>query len=188
MAKQRRKREKHIVILICGKSGAGKSSVADELERIYKLRQLPSYTTRPPRSASEKGHIFITETMFNSLEMLTYTRFNGYEYGATREQIEISDVYVIDINGIKAIKDKYPGRTAFLTVYINCNVLTRYKRMRKRGDSRKEALKRIIHDRKAFKDIKQYADITIKNNATVTDTANDIYRLYKLFRKLENCI
>ena len=44
--------------LLVGPSGSGKTTVANWLEKEYNLRQVNSYTTRPPRFSNEPGHIF----------------------------------------------------------------------------------------------------------------------------------
>jgi hypothetical protein len=48
--------KKKPLILLCGKSGSGKTTVADLLQSKYGLKQLESYTTRPQRKADERGH------------------------------------------------------------------------------------------------------------------------------------
>ena len=84
-------------ILIIGRSGSGKSTLANYLTEKYGLKQLESYATRPMRVKNEKGHRFITpEEAKNFTDRVAETVINGYEYFATRQQVDECDVYVID--------------------------------------------------------------------------------------------
>lgn len=43
------------IVLIVGKSDSGKSSLVDELEKNYRFKAIPSYTTRKPRMQNNGG-------------------------------------------------------------------------------------------------------------------------------------
>ena len=76
------------ILLLIGASGSGKSTVARYLCEQYGLRQIDSYTTRPPRYRGESGQIFITDEEFDQLQdFVGYTLYNGHRYGATAERI-----------------------------------------------------------------------------------------------------
>ena len=53
------------ILLIVGASGTGKTTVANTLSKMFGMKQIQSYTTRPPRYEGEKGHIFVTDEEFN---------------------------------------------------------------------------------------------------------------------------
>ena len=55
------KKQKKPLVIIIGRSGAGKTSVANAMRDAYGWTQIESYTTRPRRSEDETGHHFITE-------------------------------------------------------------------------------------------------------------------------------
>ena len=160
-----------------GKSGSGKTTIAEYLENKYNLKSVKSYTTRPMRSKNEKGHIFISNQEFDNLkEIVAYTRFNSYRYCSTAEQIESNDLYIIDVDGIKTLKKNYKGNKKIKIIYINCNGFERYQRMKRRARINKQyfwqsvytSLKRIINDIKAFKDCDRHnvhIDFIINNNS-----------------------
>lgn len=50
------------IYLIVGPSGSGKTMVANRLEEKYRLKQVLSYTERPPRFEGEGGHTFVSLT------------------------------------------------------------------------------------------------------------------------------
>ena len=95
-----KKIEKRPLILICGKSGSGKTTIANQLTAKYGLKQLKSYTTRPRRKYSESDHMFADKNVFEHHKegnrIVADATINGYKYWATKEQLDHSDIYVID--------------------------------------------------------------------------------------------
>ena len=169
------------IVLIVGKSGSGKSTICDRLEQEYGLKQVKSYTTRPRRSADENGHIFVSDKEFNALENIcAYTFFNGHQYGATSEQVDNSDLYVIDPKGVEYFMKHYNGRKIPMVIYIDVDKRIRRKRMRERGDGKNKVYNRLRHDEKEFGDVDEYAFKVYKNEKPydVERIANDIYYLF----------
>ena len=171
------------IILICGESGSGKTAIAKILEDTLGMSYLPSYTTRPPREKNERGHIFLSEDEFNNIkieDIVAYTKFNGYEYCATKEQVDKYDVYVIDKEGISSFRKKYDGNKRPIVFYIKTSEEIRKERMLKRGDSMKDVLKRLENDKIAFKNIEYYADFILENNknTNILELAKKIWFFY----------
>lgn len=159
---------KNNLILIVGKSGCGKSTIANKLEKDYGMKSVKSYTTRPIRindSNDKNTHTFITDDEYDNLSsIIASTEFNGYRYATTQEQLDECDTYVIDLKGINELLMKYRGSKRFKVVYLDCDVLTRNNRMVHRGDLHSKVLERIEHDAVAFAEYKSYADYIIPNN------------------------
>ena len=161
---------KRPLLCVIGASGSGKTTLCEEMESKYGLKQIPSYTTRPPRSTDEKGHTFVSDAEFNRIRenLVAYATTNNYEYGVTIEQIEDENysLYIIDNTGIKYLKDMYKGDRPIITVFIDCPLVMRYERMCKRSgytkNSSEFALNRIVHDAVEFKDVQ--VDYIIANN------------------------
>lgn len=134
--------------LFVGKSASGKTTVADLLESKYGLRQVRSFTTRPPRYEGEIGHIFVSEDEFHNLgELAAYTFYNGNHYGTTFEQLNECSVYVIDPKGVETLLSKYIGRPVVI-LYFNASAYTRINRMLDRGDSDTQVVGRLLQDEK----------------------------------------
>jgi guanylate kinase len=147
---QMQKADKRPYLLFVGRSGSGKSTVADILAE-QGLRVLSSYTTRKPRSPEEKGHIFIDNEDFNNLsDICAYTEFDGYRYCATNEQIENSDIYIIDIAGVNYFKAAYTGEKDIVVMYFGITPSIAFGRMLDRGDTVMKAAERLEHDNIAF--------------------------------------
>lgn len=145
--------EENFIVLLIGPSGSGKTTLALELERRYSWKSVESYTTRPRRTNEEKGHIFISNDAFNRIpanEMAAYTEYNGYRYCATMDQIEKSQIYVIDPVGAKNFN--YSGEKAVLMFYLSVPEKIRMQRMKNRGDSDSMIKDRIHTDQIAFGD------------------------------------
>lgn len=141
------------IYLIIGPSGSGKTTIANELEKRYGLKQVQSYTTRPPRYEGERGHIFMSDEEFNALgELTAYTEFDGCRYGITNKQIDESDIYVIDPEGAKYMAEHYDGDTSIYAIRLDIRPRYCYQRMLERGDTHEEAVKRIEHDLKIYGD------------------------------------
>lgn len=173
------------IYLLVGESGSGKTTIQTMLEQKHGLIPLKSYTTRPKRNSNEDNHIFITTEEFKKLEnLVAYTNFCRNEYCATAEQVETTDTYVIDPAGIDFMKKAYKGEKGIKIVYITSPIHTRIERMQKRHNNFSAVMERIVNDVIEFKDIKQSADYTIKNN---DDTVLNVleFNIWQFIRKCE---
>lgn len=166
-------------ILLVGKSGSGKTTVANELYRRYGLSQVDSYTTRQPRVKNEVGHIFIDDEQFDIImdDFVAYTEFDGNRYGATSCQVEDNQIYVIDIDGVNYFTESYCGNKKSIVVYLDVPENICFDRICKRN-SVHEANKRLENDRIAFKDAKQMSDYIVEN-ISLDNCVKEIYNIWK---------
>ena len=108
---------------ILGRTASGKDTLAREICKIYGLKQVISYTTRPKRFPSEDTHIFATELDYHKdcihNNIAAQTIVNGYTYWATKEQIYANDIYIVDPNGLQCLKESMPNvRIVAIYIYI----------------------------------------------------------------------
>ncbi|MEC4565430.1 AAA family ATPase [Paenibacillus sp. CMAA1739] len=141
------------VFLLMGYSGSGKTEVAKALQgRGYNILQ--SYTTRQPRHENEWGHIFTSNEVYEQLErdkqVAAYSYFDGNHYFSTKDQIYSTDIYVVDPDGIKELKETVKD-VEFVVIYLKVDKETRMERMKNRGDSVDKILKRISGDGRKFR-------------------------------------
>ena len=169
-------KEKHI-LLVVGKSGAGKSTLVDILSKTNNWSVLQSYTTRKPRYDGEQGHEFVSKEEFDRLEnKCAYTMFSGNEYCATSEQVDESNLYIIDPAGIEFFIENYKGRKKPYVLIVDCDEEVAVKRMTDReGGTAEEALKRALHDKKVFENLTDtlieydVPFISVENNGSEDD-------------------
>lgn len=136
------------IVLLVGRSGSGKTTVANILRDRYGRSILQSYTTRLPRFEGEDGHIFVTfedwEKVFRSHDIVAYTEFDGNYYWATTAQVEENDIYIIDPDGVNYVQAHYHGKKQIYVIWLDCSPYIALRRMNKEG--RKDAYERSLHD------------------------------------------
>ncbi len=136
------------LFLFIGKSASGKTTIANLLEERNDMKQVQSYTTRPPRFEGEVGHRFITDDECNELEdIVASTLYNGYWYCATLDQINEADIYVIDITGAKELlRNQDKIERDIHIIYFDVSVYERIKRMQKRCGTDAQIISRLLYD------------------------------------------
>lgn len=165
------------IFLIMGESGSGKDTIVNCLCKDHGLKKVLSYTTRPKRTGHERTHTFVTEAEFDQLkDRVAYTEFDGYRYAATADQVDKSDLYIIDPHGVKIFKARYHRGKRVKVIYVKTYMRDRFTRMMKRGDTVKQAIQRLNHDREAFSGAEMMADFVVYNNDL--DTCLDIIWKY----------
>ena len=160
-----------------GRSGSGKTTVAEKLKEMYDWNQIYSYTTRKPRYENEPGHIFTTENdYFKAQDLVAHTFFNNAHYWATAQQVEENQVYVIDPAGYDVFKDAYKGTKLVVPFILECSDKTCFNRMIARGDSLEKASSRLIHDEQRFSNLQNINAITLdSDNFTPEELAETIH-------------
>lgn len=169
----------HPKILIIGESGCGKNTIQDYLQSLYKLKPLISYTTREKRFPEENTHTFITDREYEELkdDIIAHTFYNNHHYFATAQQFEEADVYIIDMEGLRCLKETCP--TPFVSFYIQVSEKTRRERMKERGDSDDKISERLKLDREAFEQAKNECDYILTNENSLYTAAKIYHTLYE---------
>ena len=103
------KEKSPVTVIICGRSGTGKSTLEEELIGMGYGRII-SCTTRPPREGEKDGvdYYFLTKEVFlkrvENSEFIEWTSYNGNLYGTLKSEMSSEDkVVVLDPNGVKNI-------------------------------------------------------------------------------------
>lgn len=140
---------------------------------------MESYTTRPKRSADEIGHRFVTEAEFDEIpkdEIKGYMEYRGYRYGATKEQLDEANMYVVDPGGYETLKQQYQDRPLYaIKLTASRDVLK--ERMEARGTSEKEIDDRLWKDEELFRDFQVDAEINTDHLA-ISEVGQFIVKLF----------
>lgn len=150
--------------VIAGRSGSGKTTAVEGLRHNYGYIQAESYTDRPMRYEGETGHHFVSPEEFDKLEgKILETVFSNARYTMTNQLLLDSEIIVLDIPGIKEVKDAVIDKQVYV-IALSCEDVK--ARMRERGDSEAEIAKRQVHDAEAFMELESLADVVIHNDGS----------------------
>lgn len=135
------------LFLFVGPSGCGKTTVVQNLENQYGYKTVQSFTTRPQRHDNEVGHTFITDDEFDKLEnIVAYTKYNGFRYCTTKNQLDLVISYVVDIPGVETLLKNYATDRSIIIFYLESTVKVRIERMIDRHDSDTAIIGRLCND------------------------------------------
>lgn len=181
-----------MLIVICGKSGSGKTTTAKEMEK-YGFKKLVTDTSRPMRPGEVNGidYNFRSDQEFLDLmskgryaETVSYdTVYGMWRYGSLKEFYEESkedQVIVLNPIGLKQVINTVKDGN-YKSVYLDLDEDLILKRLKLRGDNAKEVVRRLEADRIDFKDIEEYTDFQVKveEKDTVEEIAKKVLRRIK---------
>ena len=154
--------------IIIGKTCSGKTKIVDKLVSTYKYKKIVTYTSRPRRKGEVQGkdYHFITE-------------FGVWYYGTALEDLENADkksIIILTPDGYRDLINKLSDKPT--VIYIYANNPTIMKRLKKRGDGKEEAQRRIEHDNADFKGAEYLAQKIIYNNDG-TDINDVVEKIHK---------
>ncbi len=178
------------MLILCGKTCSGKTTVAEILAKEFGFRRNVTYTTRPPRPGEVDGkdYHFVSEKEFDELlpalaESTEYNASFGYcRYGSLKSDY-VSDgilkVSVLNPVGIEEIRKQ--GLNPFVVELDVPEDILR-DRLEARGDSQTEIDRRLADDAKRFEKWKKESlgpdvILSIKKNTTPFGTAGSVYTL-----------
>jgi guanylate kinase len=155
--------KEHTVLLIVGRTASGKDSLVNKLSERIGLKVITSYTTRPRRENEGDAHIFTTEEVYEQMrtesKVAAYTQISGYHYWTTIEQLYTNDLYIIDYQGIKTLRELNLPNIRFVTVFVNTPDSIREERaLNKRKDDKFVFRKRSLDEAAQFREMLKNAD------------------------------
>lgn len=176
------------MIVLLGKTCSGKDTILNKLVKDYGYFKLTTYTTRPMRKGEiqDKTYHFVSEEEFldklNSEFFLEHKKYETAEgewyYGSAKEDYEKADdktVVILTPSGFSALKLWTSRNNIKLDInplYIYANIQTIRDRLKKRGDKKEEAERRIKADNADFDGVLEMTDRIFYNNER--DNVDDV--------------
>ncbi len=167
---------------VVGETSRGKDTFVNYLSKKYGLKPVCSYTTRDPRIGETQGieHHFISKMEaqiildYKESDIVAYTEINNAKYFALTDDLLQADMYIIDPDGLKFLKENYKYKDEICTIYITCPEDLCRKRAKKRGDLKENLDSRIKSESSQFKEFasKKLYDYRYDN----IGTKEDLYR------------
>ena len=106
-----------MIYCIVGETGAGKDTIARELQKLLDCEVVASYCDAPPRPDQQQGreHTFVSKEEYDKLhdaeEVIAETEIAGKRYCVTKQLLERYGesekpiIYIIDPRGVRMLED-----------------------------------------------------------------------------------
>lgn len=174
------------MLILLGKSGSGKDTIANFLVDHCGYRRIITYTTRPirPGETQDVQYHFISDEEFQEkvshgffLEYKVYhTEFGDWYYGSAKEDFEKADYNTLVILTPEGYLDLLWNMKEIThdAVYIKVDVEELQRRLKERGDNELESIRRLAHDNKDFEFVEDIVDrVVINQNKTIEEVVYD---------------
>lgn len=148
-----------MLVVLLGPSCSGKTTLRDELVRDEGYYAIRTATTRPKRVGEDSSaYYFIKDNTFTEWErngdLILTEVFRGWQYGVPREEIARTPdrqnrVVVLTPGGVMELLARYPSiitADALSILYLGVDGVTAESRAFRRGDIRREYLRRMAAD------------------------------------------
>lgn len=163
------KNSKYKLIILFGKSGAGKNYLLRQIYKTYKedLHLIIPDTTRPPRFGEQNGkdYNFLTEEEFKSKEYLEYSYFNNWYYGTPFSSLVPNkiNICIMNPNGIRQtyLKQELDIRLFYISAPEKTRLLRQISREEYPDFS--EICRRFLADEEDFKNLFNYPFKKLRN-------------------------
>jgi guanylate kinase len=166
------------IIIISAPSGGGKTTLISYiLKELPFIKVVPTCTTRKKRKGEINGvdYIFLSEEEFKKKiendEFLEYAIVHGRYYGTLKEVVfkELNQGYdvvlVIDVQGMKSVKEELQGKVDITTIFIiPPSIDELINRLKKRGESEEEIKRRLKSMERELPQWKYYDYIIINDD------------------------
>ena len=166
------------LIVICGWSGSGKTTIANILQKQYGYHRIITYTTRSKREQEKNGqeYHFISRDAFQKMidqkAFFEWTYFNDAYYGSIKKDYERpKSVVILDPAGVKKILSIFPDSLVFQLCLSK--ELAR-KRLAQRKEQTKNMEKRLSMDEKAFAQLDAFGDRILSIHIEEKDQVEDV--------------
>ena len=185
------------IIVLIGKSGAGKDTLASDLNRSFgDLSMCVSTTSRPIRVNEVQGihYNFVSSDEFQekikNSEMIEYrsyeTIFNSvpdvWYYGTEKSAVKDGSILVLDLGGLINLKSELKDAN-IISLYLDCSDEERKRRAQERGSfCADEWNRRLIDDNIKFNinEIRKHVNYIVDADGAAEVVFNNVKKLLNL--------
>ncbi|MEE1084314.1 MAG: hypothetical protein UH850_11375 [Paludibacteraceae bacterium] len=155
--------KEHVLVCVLGRTASGKDSLVKKICERTGARQIISYTTRPRRENEGDTHVFVTDAIYEQMraenQVAAFTQIGEYKYWSTIDQLYDNDLYIIDYQGIKTLRELNLPNLKIITIFINVPDHIREERaLNYRKDNKVTFRTRDFNERQQFRDMLKNAD------------------------------
>ncbi|KRL05663.1 guanylate kinase [Liquorilactobacillus oeni] len=165
------------LLVLCGGSGAGKTTIQHYLEKKYSFSRVLTHTTRRKRRGEKNGidYYFETKESFFQRQYLEYIQYDGNLYGSSVESLlntwgkNDKAVIVLDTKGVLAYRQKLlTEKVIFWYVAVTDKEIFN-KRILKRGEKEEIAQRRLrskeaVRDMQMPQQLRSFCEIILNDN------------------------
>lgn len=143
----------------------------------YNVKYCVSHTTRPARKGETNGsdYHFVSaqefEEMVKNNEFLEYVTFNGWQYGTSVKEFEVSNLLIMTPSGIQKLGTDL--RSESYVLYIDIDEDVRRERLSSRRDA-DDVERRLAADKEDFKDFRDYDARLVSPDFTIDNLMENI--------------
>lgn len=177
-----------VIIMLMGRSGSGKSYLEKKLLEKYpdEFHKVISTTTRPPREGEINGvdYTFVSEEVFDELDMVQTTHFHGNKYGSDLPQYQTEHRFATLVAVPESVakfkevlKSKLPD-SLVICVYFHINAKKLAENMKSRGDTYDMITNRLRNDKldEQFAESGLDADFIVQDDMLNEDLPANFYK------------
>lgn len=164
--------------ILAGRSGAGKSTVAEALANAMGAKLAKSYVDRAPRYPGEDGHVFLNRDEYDKLpDKILETGSPAGRYCMTEELLKGSDIVILDLKGVREVREILKDRKACV-IGLTVSDKAAKQRLNGRGDDPGQRKAREQMDAAAA-ELLSACDIIVNADGPVEDTADTILQFIR---------
>lgn len=181
------------MLIILGKSGTGKTTLCESLEKVSDFSKAVTYTTREMRQGEIDGkdyHFISTEAfkeMIQNKELMEYVCFHdvitshGKQdlfYGsAKKDYLDPNQMIILNPEGLRSVLKNATESSDFCSILLDAPESTLKARLKTRGDNPFEVDRRLHADAFDFSGLEKEVDYVIKSNIEVSQLRDQVLQL-----------
>lgn len=181
------------MLIILGKSGTGKTTLCESLEKVSNLHKTVTYTTREKRPGEIEGkdyHFISTEAfkkMIQNNELMEYVCFHdvitsqGKQdlfYGSAKKDfLDPNQMIILNPEGLRSVLKNTTDSSKFCSILLDASESVLKARLKNRGDNPLEVDRRLHADALDFSGLKKEVDYVLNSNTEISQLRDQVLQI-----------